>query len=449
MKKVLFIAYNFPPVAGAGTIRVVKFIKYLPQFGWEPIVLTVDRGFSLFSDEYLVKDIPADTKVYGTPIIDLSKIYRRYLLELFHRQHVPQKTEYKSPVQDLRNKTGLSKLISQFLNKYIYIPDNTISWLFGAVKKGIEIIDKEEVNVIYSTSVPYTAHLIAYCLKKLRRIPWVADFRDPWTQRYLAPGGIRGKIEAFLERKVVEFSDYVLTTTPATRNDFAKRYATLPNSKFKVIWNGYDSEDFVDVKPIHYDRFTIVFSGILYDSRNPEPFFQAISELIQERKFTAQDINIIFIGDLGQSNAYYLQKFRLESVVRHLGYIPHSEVIKYLLNASVLLMINNPSKESQENLSLPSKTFEYLGTGRPILSITPIPSMISEFMNLTGGGEIVSPEDVNGIKSTIYDMYAKYKQGQLKSQTKTDISVYERKELSRRLSEIFEIIVHKKTTSDS
>ncbi|HSP87008.1 MAG TPA: glycosyltransferase, partial [Ignavibacteriaceae bacterium] len=263
IKKVLFISYLFPPVAGGGVQRSSKFVKYLPYFGWMPLVLTVKEPYDFYSDESLLDDIKENCKVYRTISIEPMKWVRKFL-----------KRKWQKKINE-ENKSSTKTIKPGFLVKlktYLLVPDNEILWLPFAVWKGWQIIRKEKPLIIYSTSSPYTDHLIALILAKFCKLPWVADFRDLWVDRPNFPkNNWRLQVDRKLERTIIKNADYILTATQQLADRFKELY---PEKKYSSITNGYDEDDFnLNHETPPRNEFRITYTGIFNREQNPIKVF--------------------------------------------------------------------------------------------------------------------------------------------------------------------------------
>jgi glycosyltransferase involved in cell wall biosynthesis len=256
MKNVLMIAYSFPPAGGPGVQRTSKFVKYLRNYGWEPVVLTRDDVNMPLRDESLIKDIPDNTKIIRTKAWDLTP------------------------------SSGIIGLMGKFISRKLLIPDSERLWEIFSGKTAEKVIESHNIQLIYTTSLPYSSHLMAIHLKKkYPHIPWVADFRDEWTNNpYILDNPynpIRMSIERKMEKKVLRTADCLITNTPIMLKNFLENNRDITDLKdrFFVIPNGYDPDDF---KHVHLgpssaissnDSFTITYTGSFYGRRKPDIFF--------------------------------------------------------------------------------------------------------------------------------------------------------------------------------
>ena len=383
MKKVLIISYYFPPSGGPGVQRVLKFVKYLPEFGWEPVVLTVKDGDFPARDESLIKEIPANIKVYRTHIFEPYDYYRKLT------------GKSKKDAIDVDNinkesKTRFSDRIAEFIRATFFIPDARRFWRKYAVREGKKIIDIEKPDLIFSSSPPYTCALIAMDLKKYYKrkygkpVKWIADFRDAWTDYLTTPKRwfIPSAIDKRYERCVLDNSDAVTMVANGIKYDFDKKYPEISEkTKYSLIRNGYDSDDYKNILPsvappdggrlsLH-DKLTIVYTGSMYGKRNPYYLLDNVSELVKAGKVDINKLRFIFVGRMGGDIKNYIANSPLAGSIETIPYVTHSESINFLMIADAMLLLIDEDKYSKMILS--GKVFEYLGasqiTGKPIFAI--------------------------------------------------------------------------------
>ena len=408
MKKVLMIAYHFPPIAGGGVFRTLKFTKYLPDFNWQPIVLSVKKSKFSQVDETLLGEIPDAAKVHRTNTVE-SKIHR----------------------------WGASFI--GINPKWYQIPDAFLGWLPFALLKAKQIIKKEKPDVIYSTSPTVISHLVAMMLKKETDLPWVADFRDPWTQNFNInyPTKIHKKIDGYLEHKVAKYADEIISVTEPIKIDFIKQYKDILPEKCIVITNGYDSDDFKNIKIKKSDKFTISHIGSFYGNVSPAFFLEGVKNAIKERKSLEKDIEILFIGRASKENWGIANEYELGEVVREIGYSSHEKAIQYMTDSTCLLLIIGLGKKSR--LLFSGKIFEYIASGTSIIATVPTDGVAANLIRETNTGTVVNTDDVDGIKNAILDFHDKWKEGKLKIEPDWDIiEKYSRKELTKKLANVFD-----------
>lgn len=438
MKRILMIAYYFPPVAGGGVQRSLKFCKYLPGLGWKPFVLTVREPYDYYGDDSLERDIHPDVQICRSASIEPMKMIRKWLRK---------KSALRSQISENRvvQQGGVKKhawLLT--LKESLFIPDGEIGWLPFAVLKGWSVIRKYKIDLIYSTSCPYTSHLIALMLKKLCRIPWVADFRDPWSvvsRRY----GLSWRllVDEWLERRVLYRADRVIAVTEPIVHDFQ---AVYPSGKYGVITNGYDEADFVNVGKNRYNqkKFTVTYTGILYENRSPAVFLKAVNRMLDQQPGLRKMISIRIVGQLdnpGETfNSEILKSMHLDDVVEVIPYVSHRESIEYAMSSDVLLLIVD-SCEGNEGI-MTGKIFEYLRCRKPILALAPAGGVAAKVVHKTQSGLVVSPDSAKEIQHALNRLYTAYQQNKISSFCRSgDIEIYSRYRLTEHLARLCDTMV--------
>jgi len=250
MKKALVIAYFFPPLGGSGVQRTLKFVKYLPMSGILPVVSTVNSGHNFAYDESLLEEIPPEVEVYRSS--SLETLWLREALEKIASLRGSKKIEEESKVEPSEPpRRSLKQRVFDFIDNYLFIPDSKVRWLPFGFLKSLQVARREQVDYIFSSSYPYTVHLIALLVHKFYRKPWIADFRDPWVGNKAMQKELpfRKNLDAWLERKVVENASFLLNVTPALTEMYKNRY---PEYAYKMITitNGFDPADFQEITEI-------------------------------------------------------------------------------------------------------------------------------------------------------------------------------------------------------
>ncbi len=430
MKKILMIAYYYPPVAGGGVQRTSKFAKYLCRFGWEPIILTVKEGYDYYRDDSLNKDIVQDISVYRSFSIEPMKWIRKWLKKRVDRRTLAKENTILKQ-GEVKKHPWLLKV-----KESIFIPDGEIGWLPFAVLKGWHIIRKENIDLIYSTSCPYTDHLIAYFLKRLTRKPWIADFRDPWSHSLKAPQiRFRKWIDRKLEKLVLSSTDRTVTVTKPIENEFKAIY---PYGQYVTITNGYDEDDFhnIDRQKKSIQKWNITYTGILFRENSPNTFLLALSHLLKEKPALSDNMVVRFVGQLDNpgemDNYHYLKSLNLGSVIELIPYQSHEVSIQYALSADVLLLIVNDGPYREGVMT--SKVFEYLRCQKPILAVVPPNGVAADVVLRTNSGVVVHPEAIDDIKKAMLSLYQMYQKDRIKESFGFEgIDQYSRYELTKKL----------------
>lgn len=423
--------------------RVLKFVKYLPEFGWEPVVLTVNDGDFPARDESLLKEIPDNTRVYRTKIFEPYSMYRKLT------------GKGKGAAVDVNNinKAGERKLsdrMAEFIRATFFIPDARSGWKKHAVKEGKKIIDREKPDLIFSSSPPYTCALIAmelkkYSIKKLGKdIKWVSDFRDAWTGYLSTPNRwfIPAAIEKGMEKKTLEKADALTIVAKGIKDDFDKKYPEISkNKKYVLIRNGFDSDDYSGsaFKEKKNEKFTVVYTGSMYGKRNPFYLLDTISELINKGEVDKNKIKFIFVGRMGNDIMEYINNSSLKEVIELIDYVPHSQSINYLMKADAMLLLIDEDKYSKMILS--GKVFEYLGagliTGKPVFAIAG-EGEAADLIKETSSGEVIPHHN----PEKLAEVFLKYCNSFFENNTSFSINKelvkqYERRLLTKRLAEVF------------
>lgn len=412
MKKVLMVAHQFPPVGGSGVQRTVKFVKYLRNFEWEPVVFTRATGRMSLKDETLFKDIPKGIKIIRSAAFDFSEF------------------------------PGILGIPGKILNRKILIPDGEFLWQFFGRHKAYSEVRDSHTDLIYTTSYPYSDHLLGLYLKrKFPGIPWVADFRDEWTKnpniidyKY---GKFRTDVEKKLESEVLYNADRVIANTPFMMENFLIDRNEL-RDKFDVIPNGYDEEDFrnLSFKPPKNKRFTITYAGLLYGRRKPDRFFEAAGKLLSQKGIPKNRFRIRLIGNFKMQHLFnLLSKNGLEDVAEVLPYMKHHESIRQLLKSDALLLV---AGEGEEAFYL-GKIFEYMYTGRPILAVVPERGAAADLIRNSGTGLVAETTDTNAIAENLLRLYNSWNADEpVINPVADEITRYERKKITEQLAFTFD-----------
>lgn len=431
MKKLLVVAYYFPPSGGPGVQRVLKHIRYLPEFGWEPVVLTVSNGQFPARDESLLSQIPESTIVERTKIYEPYDIYR--LLTGKSKDSAIDVNTIKKDEQ----KSDLKESIAEFIRATFFIPDARVGWLLTARKKALELIKQHNIKAIYSSSPPYTCSLIANYASRKSALPWIAGFRDPWTGFISSPKRwiIPKIIDRYMERSVFSRANYVECAWQGIINDALNKYPELDSKKFIHVPNGFDSNDFPDVSYSPNNSFTLTYTGSMYGRRNPESLFKAIEELVSENRINPDKFTLRFVGRFGNEVTEMFQKASFSKRIEIIGYVPHKDSIGMIMKSDALLLVVDESKESRE--IVPGKVYEYIGVNRPLIAIGPEDGAVAQLIEETSSGYIAHQNNIEKIKSMFIDAYTNWEMGHHNiDSNKEAITKYERRNATRQLAEL-------------
>lgn len=424
MKRVLIITYYWPPSGGSGVQRWLKMAKYLPEYGWQPVIYTAEDAEYPVEDPSLNKDIRPETEVIRRPIIEPYNFYKKFL---------GMKKEQKVKagfIDDTGQKQGWKERLSIWIRGNFFIPDARCWWVKPSVRFLKKYLKGHPVDAIVSTGPPHSMHLIAMKLKETLGIPWIADFRDPWTEI-----DYYGKLRLTrwadrkhhrLEREVLTKSDKVVTVSP----NWAERLERLGAPRAEVVYNGFDEGDLVNSKEATAsDKFTLTYLGVLFKVRNPECLWQALGELVEEDKGFAEKLQVRLIGQVDKEVTQTIAQHGLKNHVTTSAYIPHDQVAEALHQSSVLLLPLMSDTETDTLGLIPAKLFEYMASGRPILCIGPTNGDTAKILNETKAGVTVDFHDKDKAKASIKSLYHQYLIDGLPDHLTTEISRFSRKRL--------------------
>lgn len=434
MKKVLIVTYYFPPSGGPGVQRVLKFVKYLPEFGWQPVVLTVQDGDYPARDESLLAEIPQHAIVYRTKIFEPYRLYRKLTGKAANTpvdvENIPQGGKKKS----------LTESLAEFVRSTFFIPDARIGWYPYAVPQGLKIIKEQNIEAIYSSSPPYTTSVIARKLHRATRIPWVAGFRDPWTGFLSTPDRwfIPRAIDERLERAVFNDANAVEAAWRGILKDVTGKVPGIDQKKLVYHPNGFDREDYPTLKLKKNKRFTVTYTGSMYGKRNPRTFLQAVEGLVSDGKVDPRKIHLKFIGRFGSEVREMLERSSIHDSIEVISYLPHSESVEALLRSDALLLIVDEADGSDE--IVPGKVFEYIGAQRPIIGLAP-EGAIAGLMRETRSGLVAANQDIPAIQAAFIECYANFLYHKPNfEQDREAVKQYDRREITRQLAALLDAL---------
>ena len=400
MKKVLIITYYWPPSGGAGVQRWLKFVKYLRDFGWEPIVYTPENPEAPAIDHSLAKDIPEGITILKTKIREPYSAYKKF---------VGRKKDdtIKSGFLSENKVPSITEKIAVWIRGNLFVPDARKFWIKPSIRYLTNYLKENPVDAMVSTGPPHSMHLIALGLKKNLNIPWLADFRDPWTNidffDKLMLTQLADEKHKRLEKSVLKTADAVVTVSW----NWAKDFEAMVSKKINVVTNGFDPDDFSNVEFKPGEKFDIVHIGSMNKDRNPTIFWEALHELIKEGGTFSKELKLTFIGQTDFSVFETLEKLKLDVYAEKISYKPHDELMSSAGNASILLLPLN--KTPNVNGIVPGKIFEYLALKRPIFCIGPDDGDSARIIHQCKAGIVVGFDDMQKMKSGILKFYADLK----------------------------------------
>ena len=421
MKKVLIVTYYWPPAGGPGVQRWLKFAKYLPENGIEPVIYTPQNPHYPLKDNSLEAEIPSEIKVLK------KAIFEPYALAgLFSKEDTQR---ISSGIIPKEQKQGFMQKLMLFIRGNFFIPDARKFWIKPSVKFLSNYLQENNIDAIITTGPPHSMHLIGLKLKKQLGVKWIADFRDPWTQI-----GYHSKLKLLrasqkrhekLELEVLQNADHIITTSFTTRTEFLKK----TGRPIAVITNGYDVEE-VENLPLD-QKLTLSHIGSLLSGRNPENLWKALAELIAEKEDFAADFQLKLIGAVGEPVLESINRSGLTDHVFLQDYVSHKEALQLQRSSQLLLLIEIDSEETKG--IIPGKLFEYMISERPILAVGPEGADIEKIIKQTNTGDFFLYSQKGEIKDFLLEKYNLFKRGELKS-FPIGLQQYSRRSLSRDLA---------------
>ncbi|NMH26786.1 glycosyltransferase family 4 protein [Flavobacterium silvaticum] len=423
MKKVLIVTYYWPPAGGPGVQRWLKFVKYLPEFGIEPIVYIPDNPHYPIIDEDLVNQVAESVTILRHKIIEPYTV-----ASIFSKKKVKQMSAgilMHSSHQSLIEKLAL------WVRGNLFIPDARVLWVRPSVRILKKYIREHNIETLITTGPPHSLHLIGLALKKNLPLKWIADFRDPWTtigyQKELRLSEKATEKHRRLEEEVLLSADEILVTSPTTASDFSD----ITTKPIHLITNGYDVESVVE-KPLDA-KFSIAHIGSLLSERNPKLLWTVLSEMIHEIPGFGNDLEIKLIGTISNQVLESLEIYSLKPYLKLPGYMSHELAIAEQRCSQVLLLVEINSLDTKS--IIPGKLFEYMVSGRPIVAIGPAGSDFAEIIKETNSGKFVDYGGKEELKKVLTAYYDSYLAGDLKSNA-IGLQKYSRRNLTAELARL-------------
>jgi hypothetical protein len=421
--KLLIITYYWPPAGGPGVQRWLKFVKYLPDFGFQPIVYIPENPSYPIIDEKLL------TEVSNQAIILKNKIVEPYQWASFLSKNKTKKIS-SGIIPNRKKQTFLDQFLL-WIRGNIFIPDARVLWVNPSVKYLEKYISENGITTIITSGPPHSLHLIGLELKRKLNVKWVADFRDPWTtigyHKALKLSEFAAKKHKQLEYKVLNTADLILVTSPSTRTEFKK----ITSKPIEVITNGYDLEK-IGIQLLD-KKFTLAHIGSFLSERNPRILWESISELIRENPIFASHFQLKLIGAVSQEVLDSISLFQLQKYVNNLGYVSHDEAIIHQKKSQVLLLIEINSEDTKS--IIPGKLFEYMVSERPIIGVGPKGSDFAEIIIDTNTGVFADYSEKEKLKNYIANYFNLFLEGNLKSNA-VGLQKYSRRNLTEKLADL-------------
>ncbi len=421
-----------------GTQRSAKFAKYLPEFGWEPIVVTVKDVHYYAHDASLLDDVRGRT-IYRTESLDPLRVVAWFSAP---SSQPPGGTSISS----LKKKSRWLNWLNRIIGGWLLVPDSKLLWLPFALKTAIELIRSQRIAVIFITSPPHSAHIGGLILKLITRRPWVADFRDDWSggESQPCPTLLHRFINRLMEKWVLKSSDRIIGMCEHLVNSLRSKAGYSSPTRFVTIMNGYDREDFIGLEqqPLN-DRFTISHAGSISRVSDPEPFLRAVQSVLLQHPELSDRIKIQFFGtDLFGRLPELIRGLGLEQVVSPAQYLPHREALLAVMRSHLLLL--TIIKRTKEEI-ITGKLFEYLGSGKPILLISS-EGEVARIIRSLGRGTVVHPDNISRIGETILEYVNAWRQGTLKIDPALSVPQFDRRNLTGQLAQLLSDVAQSQNT---
>jgi glycosyltransferase involved in cell wall biosynthesis len=421
MKRVLIITYYWPPAGGGGVMRWLKMSKYLPEWGWQPVICTPENPDPSVLDESLLQEVPPVAEILKVPIWEPYDLYRKL-------SGKPKTVKFKAGHISEASKGSWKDKLAVFIRGNFLIPDPRLFWVDPAYRFLKKYLKENPVDLIVSTGPPHSMHLVALKLKKsFLSVPWLADFRDPWTDidfyHQLKLTRLADKIHHRLEMKVLIRADVVTVVSP----DIRRTTEALCGKTVHVVYNGFDPEDFGDIDPMDNHNFIISHFGAFNRDRNPSALWKALAKLSAEIPDFRKKLKLRLIGQTDLTIINELEQSGLSAQLEITPHLDHKPGLKLLGQSSVLLLPLNDSPNARG--ILPGKMFEYLALGRSILALGPQNSDCEDIMLRTRAGQYCDFKDYKGIKLSIKQMYIDWQKGQINTEN-GNIEAFSRRNLA-------------------
>jgi glycosyltransferase involved in cell wall biosynthesis len=427
MKKVLIIAYYFPPMGMGGVQRAVKFVKYLPEFGWKPIVVTVKDVAYYANDNSLLKEVES-ANIIRTESLDPLRLYKK-----------TSKLKRQSIKKISNQKFSFSGKINQYLLPFLILPDSKVLWLPWAISAAEKIIKSQHVDLVMTTSPPHSAHLAGLWFKLRNDLSWIADFRDQWPTEVSQklPTPIHRSLDHWIARKVLLKADKIISVSNPITDQLHKN-SRRKRKHFDTLSNGFDKKDFDIIQVDRSEKkFIVTYCGTISKILNPVFFFSGLKLALNQRPDLRENICVRFIGSILDVDLESLiHHYRLDNIIEREDYVSHHESVRYLIESDMLLFLLS------ENLSegmVTGKIFEYIAAGKPIMALAPHGEAERLILN-HARGIVIPPTDTENIAAEFIRCYELWKRGDLKITVPRwkGLEQFERKNQTEKLAMIFE-----------
>lgn len=434
MKRVLIISYYWPPTGGSGVQRWVKFAKYLPEEDWQPVIYTPENPEQLAVDASLEAEVPSEAEVIRTRITEPYALYKKVLRRSGHSKEAVE----VNPV-NAQNKSFLQKA-AMWVRGNFFRPDPRCLWIRPSVRYLKKYLEEHPVDLIVTTGPPQSMHMIGLRLAKETGLPWVADFRDPWTKIfYFKHLSMTPAIERWhkkMEKAVLDEASAVVAVSPLVQQEFQ----AMTDTPVELITNGFDECDFPSEKDTEAyggpDKdFTITHTGLFAADGNPTVLWDVLREKYQADDDFRKQLRIKLIGKNDEQILKALKDRGLQEALTDMGYQPHSVAVEQQRKASILILPLR--KEPEYKAVLPGKLFEYMASERPVLGIGQPDGAMAMILGEAKTGTVLDWDDKKGISEYIEKCWKMHLEGRLTT-VGADISRFTRRSTIRQMAGLFD-----------
>jgi glycosyltransferase involved in cell wall biosynthesis len=396
-KTALLFTYYWPPASGPGVQRWLKFVKFLPKYGWKVIVVTPKNGSYPNTDSTLLEDIPKQTPIEKTVTLEPFRLFN-----ILSGNPGKGKTSTVG-MNEIKGSQTLIKRIAAYVRANIFIPDARMGWVPFAISRGKKILKKNSIDLIITTGPPHSTHLVGLKLSQKLALPWISDFRDPWTSIYynkFLPRSQRSKKKDHeLESRVLSTANSVITVSKGIEQEFENRAQNI-----HVIPNGYDQEDFTGLKNHKKeDIFKLSYIGNLKGNQNCSAIWKAIKEISAENESFRTSFKLSFTGNIHEEVLRTFKEFEIDSLTESLPFVEHQEAVKRMFESDALLF-PIPRAENSEQI-ITGKIFEYLASKTPLLSVGPVSGDAARILNECNRSPMIDYEDEKAIKQRLLTLF--------------------------------------------
>jgi glycosyltransferase involved in cell wall biosynthesis len=400
-RRVLFLTYYFPPSGGPGVQRSLKFVKYLPEFGWEPVVVTVkpERASYPDLDPKLAREVPAGTQVVRTSAWDPYALYAR----------LQGKAKQDAVAVGFLGEAEMTRRqrAARWVRANVFLPDARVGWVPFALRRALKLLPDGAFDAVFTTGPPHSTHLAGYLLARRSGLPWLADFRDPWTgidyyESLPMTAPARG-LDRALERRVLRHADAVTVVSPS----MLSRLTAHTRAPVAVVQNGFDPQDFEVEPPSPAPGFVLCYVGNLNEARNPTALWRALETL--DAKRSMPELRVRLVGNIDPVALRSAREHGLGNMIETHPYVPHEEAVREMRQSTLLLLSINRVAGAEGIIT--GKLYEYVASGRPVLGLGPAEGDAARVLASSDAGRMLDCDDAAGVAEILRAHYASWKAG--------------------------------------